>query len=196
MMMMMMMFALSSVHSSELSPQVGMKTKKAVWRNSTRHIEPTFKRRKKTVEVNLVSKIFTQHRRLNLGVSTFAPLPSSSSPSRPVWSQTFPTSTSARDGSRTHRSFSCEFSTPKTSMKFEVNEGTGTPEKTHPGKCRKVPFLLGNWIAGFRGFKWMEINSNCFSRIGHLCFLTRAAESSESFWKWKSPCIISISIYS
>ena len=47
-------------------------------------------------------------------------------------------------------------------MKFEVNEGTGTPEKAHPGKCRKVPFLLGNWIAGFRGFKWMEINSNCF----------------------------------
>ena len=75
------------------------------------------------------------------------------------------------------------------------HEGTGTPEKKHPGKPRKVPFLLGNWIAGFRGFKWMEINSNCFSRIGHLYFLTRAAESSESFWKWKSPCIIKASLF-
>ena len=27
-----------------------------------------------------------------------------------------------------------------------------------PGKPRKVPFFLSNWMAGFRGFKLMEIN--------------------------------------
>ena len=30
--------------------------------------------------------------------------------------------------------------------------------KQIPGKHRNVPFFLGNWIAGFGGFKLMEIN--------------------------------------
>ena len=33
-----------------------------------------------------------------------------------------------------------------------------------PGKPRKVPFLLGNGQAGFRGVQLMEINSNLLSR--------------------------------
>ena len=37
-----------------------------------------------------------------------------------------------------------------------------------------VPFLLGNWIAGFRGFQLMEINESatcCFSGGSHFLWI-------------------------
>ena len=44
-------------------------------------------------------------------------------------------------------------------------------EVKYPGKHRKVPFFPGNWIAGFRGFKLMEIKSNLFSRMFQMMYL-------------------------
>ena len=59
-----------------------------------------------------------------------------------------------------------------------------------PAKPRK-PLFLGNWIAGFRGKvegKWMEINSNWFSRWGEDKVYTK-------FMTGNIPCHIFIEMF-
>ena len=51
---------------------------------------------------------------------------------------------------------------PFCNKKDDKNHRVFVQKLAIPGKPRKVQFFLGNWIAGFRGFKLMEINSNFF----------------------------------
>ena len=62
-----------------------------------------------------------------------------------------------------------------------------------PGKHRKVPCFLGNWIAGFRGFKLMEINE--FPTVVFQVGISRATSRIKNgiswpwlwFQKWLNP---------
>ena len=129
--------------------------KKAVWRNSTRHIEPTFAAKQNSCRT-FGEQIFTQHLALNLGVSTFAPLPSTQPlQADRVGFQTFPIVDIGRWRIQDSPKFQLRiFNAKKTSMSFSRfflwRYWHPRAFQPIPGKCRNsVPFL---WMA--TGKRW------------------------------------------